>query len=106
MGKVNDAQCDVCLHALCVGSGTTSLGVRDGLISDPGVNIVTSRRSARTRKSGLYNVHHLTNLDCCDQTVIHTSHISHTCIRLFSSQNILFNLDVPAFSERVIAPQF
>ena len=27
---INDAQCDVCLHALCVGSGTTSLGGRDG----------------------------------------------------------------------------
>ena len=30
---INDVQCDVCLHALCVGSGTTSLGVRDGFIS-------------------------------------------------------------------------
>ena len=30
---INDAQCDVCLHALCVSSGTTSLGGRDGLIS-------------------------------------------------------------------------
>ena len=33
---INDAQCDVCLYALCDGSGTTSLGVRDGLISDQG----------------------------------------------------------------------
>ena len=31
---INGAQWDVCLHALCVGSGTTSPGVRDGLISD------------------------------------------------------------------------
>ena len=30
---INGAQWDVCLHALCVGSGTTSLGGRDGLIS-------------------------------------------------------------------------
>ena len=30
---INDAQWDVCLHALCVGSGTASLGVRDGFIS-------------------------------------------------------------------------
>ena len=36
---INDAQWDVCLHALCVGSGTTSLGVR--------ILFVTSRRSAR-----------------------------------------------------------
>ena len=31
---INGAQWDVSLHALCVGSGTTSPGVRDGLISD------------------------------------------------------------------------
>ena len=59
---INGAQWDVCLHALCVGSGTTSLGVRDGLIhrtpiiryygismgsSRTAFSIVTSRRSAR-----------------------------------------------------------
>ena len=43
---INGAQWDVCLHALCVGSGTTSPGVRDGLIS-----FVTSRRSARKRQT-------------------------------------------------------
>ena len=32
-GTILMTQCDVCLHALCVGSGTTSLGGRDGLIS-------------------------------------------------------------------------